>query len=131
MLEVESKVGSVKRNVDEIYNLLTNFKLIESYIPKEQVEDFVVEEDKCSFTVQGQKVVICIIDKEENNFIKYGSDNDSKIKFFFWIQMKSVEIYSTKIKLTLHIDLPFFMHPFVKSKIENALNEVVDKISSL
>lgn len=131
MLKVESKIGTVKRRAEDIFNLLSDFRFIAPYIPKDQVENFVAENDKCSFVVQGQKITICIIDKEENNYIKYGNEAEGPINFFFWIQLKAVESYITKFKLTLHIELPSWMHLFVKGKIEKALNEAVDKISDL
>ncbi len=131
MLKVESKIGKVNRNVNDIYKILSDFNLIEPFIPKNQVEDFAVYENKCSFIVQGQQITLYILDKEENNFIKYGNNGENLVNFLFWVQLKEVEPYLTKFKLTLHLDVPSWMSLMLKSKIEKALNEAVDKISTL
>ncbi|HNV96621.1 MAG TPA: hypothetical protein PKG63_09120 [Bacteroidales bacterium] len=75
------------------------------------------------------KPEIIIIDKEINNYIKFGSGEISPVTFFFWIQMKATEAYVTKIKLTMHLDIPLLAQPFIKGKLEKALNEMMDKIS--
>jgi hypothetical protein len=129
MLKIESKIGTVRRSTDELFALLSNFENIVSFVPKDQVQDLVVEKERCTFTVQGQKMEIIIIDKEINNYIKFGSGEISPVKFFFWIQMKATEAYVTKIKLTMHLDIPLLAQPFIKGKLEKALNEMMDKIS--
>ncbi|HOU98210.1 MAG TPA: hypothetical protein PLP65_05120 [Bacteroidales bacterium] len=129
MLKIESKIGTVRRSTDELFALLSNFENIVSFVPKDQVQDLVVEKERCTFTVQGQKMEIIIIDKEINNYIKFGSGEISPVTFFFWIQMKATEAYVTKIKLTMHLDIPLLAQPFIKGKLEKALNEMMDKIS--
>ncbi|GAB4446285.1 MAG: hypothetical protein Fur0028_00630 [Bacteroidales bacterium] len=129
MLKIESKIGTVRRPVSDLYALLSNFENIVSFVPQDQVQDLMVEKERCTFTVQGQKMEIVIIDKELNNFIKFGSGEASPVTFFFWIQMKEADTYTTKIKLTMHLDIPMLAQPFVKGKLEKALNEMMDKIS--
>lgn len=131
MLKVESKIGTVHRRTEDLFVLLSNFENIVSYVPHDQVQDLVVEKERCTFTVQGQKMEIIIIEKELNNYIKFGSGETSPFKFFFWIQMKEAEAYVTKIKLTMHLDIPLLAQPFVKGKLEKALNEMMDKISGM
>jgi len=131
MLKVESKIGTVRRSSTELFELLSNFENFIAYIPQDQVKDLWIEKDRCSFTVEGQKMEIVIIDKEPQNFIKFGSGEVSPFKFFFWIQMKEVDSYTTKIKLTMHLDIPLMAQPFVKGKLEKALNEMMERLSSM
>lgn len=131
MLKIESKIGTVRRRTEDLFVLLSNFENIVSFVPSDQVQDLVVEKERCTFTAQGQKMEIVIIDKELNNYIKFGSGETSPVKFFFWIQMKEVEASITKIKLTMHLDIPLLAQPFVKGKLEKALNEMMDKISAM
>ncbi|HNV96337.1 MAG TPA: hypothetical protein PKG63_07680 [Bacteroidales bacterium] len=58
MLKIESKIGTVRRSTDELFALLSNFENIVSFVPKDQVQDLVVEKERCTFTVQGQKMEI-------------------------------------------------------------------------
>jgi len=131
MLKVESKIGTVRRSSTELFELLSNFENFIAYIPQDQVKDLWIEKDRCSFTVEGQKMEIVIIEKEPQNFIKFGSGEVSPFKFLFWIQMKEVGPYTTKIKLTMHIDIPLIAQPFVKGKLEKALNEMMERLSSM
>ncbi|MGQ9846562.1 MAG: hypothetical protein ACUVQP_03540 [Bacteroidales bacterium] len=131
MLKVESKIGTVHRRAEELYVLLSNFENIASLVPRDQIQDLVVEKERCEFTVQGQKIEILILDKELNNFIKFGSGAQSPFKFFFWIQMKEVANNISKIKFTIHLDIPLLAQPFIKGKIKNALDELMDKISAM
>lgn len=131
MLKIESKIGTVRRKTEELFVLLSNFENMVSLIPPGQVQDLVVEKERCEFNIQGQKMEIIIVDKELNNFIKYGSGEQSPVKFFFWIQMKETAEYTTKIKLTIHLDIPLLAQPFIKGKIEKALDEMIDKISEM
>ena len=115
MLKIESKIGTVRRSTDELFALLSNFENIVSFVPKDQVQDLVVEKERCTFTVQGQKMEIIIIDKEINNYIKFGSGEISPVTFFFWIQMKATEAYVTKIKLTMHLDIHCLHNPLSRA----------------
>lgn len=131
MLKIESKIGTVRRRTEELFVLLSNFENIVSLVPPDQVQDLVVEKERCEFTVQGQKIEILILDKELNNYIKFGSGEHSPVKFFFWIQMKEVADYTSKIKFTIHLDIPLVVQPFIKGKIKKALDEMMDKISAM
>lgn len=131
MVKVESKIGTINRDVSDVYNLLSNFDYISRYLHFSEVQDIKVEDNRCSFTLNNQRVSIVILEKEENNYIKFGSDENSAIKFFFWIQMKSAGPYLTKIKLTIHMEVPLLFRMMVKKLLEKGLNEAVDMLSKI
>ncbi len=131
MIKVESKVGTIHRDISDVYNLLSNFNLITKYLPSNAIQDLKVENNRCTFTINNQRLSIVILEKVENNYIKFGSDEDSAIKFFFWIQMKSARPYLTKIKLTMHIDAPWLLNFMIKKSLEKGLNNAVDILSKL
>ncbi|MCX7861747.1 MAG: hypothetical protein N2449_01985 [Bacteroidales bacterium] len=131
MLKVESKIGTVRRDVNSIYQLASNFENLSTILPAEYSQNIKFEPDKCTITHEGQSITVYIIDKEENNYIKFGTDENTPIKFYFWIQFKETAPYETKIKLTIHMDVPIFIQPFIKNKIKKGLDDAIDKISQL
>lgn len=132
MLKINSKVGIINRNVEDIYSKFSNITNILNQIPEEYKKDISVENE--TIIINNPLIgtlKIKILDLKKNDTIKYGTTEDSKIQFFFWIQLKPIEPYKTKFRFVLHIDIPILLRPFVKGKLEDALNEMVDKISAI
>lgn len=131
MMTVESKVGRILRPAEDIYNILSDFRKIEPLIPKDQVKNFIAEEDSCSFEVEKAGTLeIKIINREPFSLIKYTGGGSIQLEFFFWVQLKEAAPGDTRLKLTLKADIPQMMQFMVKGKIEKALNDLVDKISA-
>ncbi len=131
MLKVESKVGIIHRSAEDIFNVFSNFNNFISYLPQEHFQDVQITDDSCSFTSNGQFIKVLILEKQPFKTIKYGSDENTAVPFFFWVQLIQIEPYVSKAKLTIHIDIPLMAQPFIKGKIQKALNTLIDKFSSL
>ena len=131
MLKVESKIVTIHRSAEDIYALLSKFENFLPFLPQEQIHDLQIEEDHCSFTVEGQKMELVILEKIPFHTIKYGSGENSPFKFLFWTQLKEIEPFHTKIKLTIHLDVPLMVQPFIKGKLEKALNSMADRFSAM
>jgi carbon monoxide dehydrogenase subunit G len=132
MMKVESKVGKILRPDNEIYAILCDFRKIESLVPKDQVKNFTATEDVCSFEVEKAGTMeIKIINREPFALIKYTGGGSIPLQFFFWVQLKEAAPGDTRIKLTLKAEIPQMMQFMVKGKIEKALNDLIDKISSM
>ncbi|MCX7954068.1 MAG: hypothetical protein N3A01_02635 [Bacteroidales bacterium] len=132
MLKINSKVGIINRNIEYIYSQILNFGNLLNKLPEEYRNKIYFENDTIIIndeTIGTLKVKI--LEKKTNDTIKFGTDEDSKINFFLWIQLKPLEPYKTKFRLVLHIDVPLLLRPFIKGKIEDGINEIVDKISAL
>lgn len=132
MMTVESKVGKILRPAEEIYAILSDFRKIESLVPKDQVTNFKATEDTCSFEVEKAGTMeIKIVNREPFALIKYTGGGSIPMQFFFWVQLKEAAPGDTRIKLTLKAEIPQIMQFMVKSKIEKALNDLIDKISAM
>jgi carbon monoxide dehydrogenase subunit G len=131
MMVIESKVGKILRPIEDIFGLLSDFRRIVPLLPPEHVKNVIATEGTCSFSVEGAGTMeIKIIQREPFALIKYTGGETTPMQFFFWVQLKEASPGDTRLKLTLKADVPKMMQLMVKSKIEKALNDLVDKISA-
>jgi carbon monoxide dehydrogenase subunit G len=132
MMTIESKVGKILRPAEDIYSILSDFRKIESLVPKDQVKNFTATESVCSFEIEKAGTMeLKIINREPFALIKYTGGGSVPLQFFFWVQLKEAAPGDTRIKLTLKAEIPQMMQFMVKGKIEKALNELIDKISAM
>jgi len=131
-MQVESKVGKIEKKAEEIFKIISDFRKIEPLVPKEQIKDFIATEDNCTFTVENYGTLqLKIANKEPFKLVKYTGGENSPLNFFLWIQLKEIAVTDTRIKITLRTDVPKIAEIMVKKKVEKALNNLIEKISSL
>ncbi len=131
-MQIESKTGKILRPAEAIYNIISDFSKIEPLIPKDKVKDFTATEDICSFTAEGAGTIeLKIVNREPFSLVKYTGGGNIPLKFFLWIQLKEAAINDTRIKITFRADIPKAMEVIFKSKIEKALNSLINKISGI
>lgn len=123
----ESKIQSIPAPVDKVYPALSNLKNLErvrELIPADKVQEMDITEDAVKFKVDGlaQKVTIRIVDKIENDTIKFGLDN-MPMTANFWIQLKEVAPNDTRVKLTVKADIPMFFRMMIEKKLQQGLDD--------
>ena len=69
-----------------------------------------------------QKVAIRIVDKIENDTIKFGLDN-MPMSANFWIQLKEVAPNDTRVKLTVKADIPVFFRMMIEKKLQKGIDD--------
>ncbi len=123
----ESKIQSIPAPVDKVYPVLSNMMNLErvrDLIPADKVQEMDLSEDAVKFKVDGlaQKVTIRIVDKIENDTIKFGLDN-MPVAGNFWIQLKEVAPNDTRVKLTVKADIPVFFRMMIEKKLQQGLDD--------
>ena len=123
----ESKIQSIPAPVDKVYPVLSNMMNLErvrDLIPADKVQEMDLSEDAVKFKVDGlaQKVTIRIVDKIENDTIKFGLDN-MPVAGHFWIQLKEVAPNDTRVKLTVKADIPVFFRMMIEKKLQQGLDD--------
>lgn len=123
----ESKIQSIPAPVDKVYPVLSNMMNLErvrDLIPADKVQEMDITEDAVKFKVDGlaQKVTIRIVDKMENDTIKFGLDN-MPVAGNFWIQLKEVAPNDTRVKLTVKADIPVFFRMMIEKKLQQGLDD--------
>jgi len=123
----ESKIESIPAPVAQVYPALSNLSNLErvkDLIPQDKVTEMEISSDAIRMKVDGlgQKITIRIVDRIENDTIKFGLDN-VPMDMNFWIQLKEVSPMDTRVKLTFKADLPLMFRMMLEKKIQQGLDD--------
>lgn len=132
-VKYESKIHSAAASAEQIYKVLSNLNnlnRVKDLIPKDKVQELEISEDCVRMKVDGlgQKIAISIVDKIENDTIKFGAAN-IPMEMNFWIQLKEVTPNDTRIKLTLKADLPMMFKMMLDKKLQNGIDQAAEMLA--
>ena len=128
MEKYESKQVKINKPDSAIYALLSDFNNF-TPILKDQVDNWQVDGDSCSFTVKGITVTLNMVEKTPYSSIKFSGEEGSPFEFFFWIQLKGVAPDDTRMRLTLHANLNMMMKMMLGKKLEKGIDDIAEKIA--
>jgi len=130
MKTYESKIVSIKRLDEDVFKVLSNFKNFSPFVQAAQIENWEADDDWCKFSVKGMgNAGLRIIEREPSKTIKITGDGGIPFEFFFWIQLKQVAPYDTRMKLTLKADLNMMMKMMVGSKLQEGIDTMAEQIA--
>ncbi len=129
----ESKICSIPNDAHTVYSVLGNLRNLErvkDMIPKEKVQEIEIMDDAIRMKVDGlgQKFTIRIVDRIEDDTLKFGFDN-LPISLNFWIQLKQVTPQDTRIRLTLKADIPFMFRMMIEKKLQQGLDQAAEMLT--
>ena len=129
----ESKITSSPCSAQQIYRVLSNMENIErvrEYIPQDKIQEMEIEPDRIRLKVDGlaQKITIAIVDRIENDTIKFGAEG-IPMQANFWIQLKEVNPTDTRIKLTIKADIPMMFKMMLNKKLQEGLDQAAEMLA--
>lgn len=129
----ESKITSAPCSAEQIYRVLSNMESlnrVKDLIPKDKIQEMEIEPDRVRIKVDGlaQKITIAIVDRIENDTIKFGAEG-IPMDANFWIQLKELNPTDTRIKLTVKADIPFMFKFMVEKKLQTGLDQAADMLA--
>ena len=129
----ESKITSAPCSAQQIYRVLSNMQNVErvrEFIPADKVQEMEIEPDRIRMKVDGlaQKITIAIVDRIENDTIKFGAEG-IPMNANFWIQLKELAPNDTRIKLTVKADIPMMFRMMIGNKLQDGLNQAADMLA--
>jgi len=129
----ESKVTSAPCPAEQIYRVLSNMENLErvrEFIPQDKIQEMEIESDRVRLKVDGlgQKITIAIVDRKENDTIKFGAEG-IPMDANFWIQLKELSPVDTRIKLTVKADIPMMFRMIIGKKLQEGLDQAADMLS--
>ena len=131
MTEYESKIVAILRTPEDIFRVLSDFRLFTPFIPQDKLEGWEADEDSCRFTVQGiGQTGLKIIEKEPFKTVKITGDGRLPFEFFLWIQLKEAAPYDTRMKLTLKADLNVMLKMMLNKQLEEGINMMAEQIAA-
>ncbi len=139
-MKVESSVKQIAHSQQSVYNMLSDMNNVaklkdkvdevagtdsQAAEMKDKLKDLSFDADSISVNISPVgNVSMHIVEREEPKMVKFESVN-SPLSFKFWIQMLPVEPTTSKIRLTIDADVPFF----AKGMVEKPLKEGIEKIA--
>ena len=129
----ESKITSAPCSAQQIYRVLSNMQNVErvrEFIPQDKIQEMDIEPDRVRMKVDGlgQKITIAIVDRIENDTIKFGAEG-IPMDTNFWIQLKELSPSDTRIKLTVKADIPMMFKFMVDKKLQQGLDQAADMLA--
>ena len=133
--KIESKITSAASTAADVFSVVSNLETltrVPQLIPQDKVSDMEYGQDYVRFKVDGlgQKVCIRMVDKEENNFVKFAAEG-IPMSLNFWIQMKQVAPEDTRIRLTFKGELPMFVQMMLGNKLQTGLDQAADMLAQM
>lgn len=129
MEKYESKQQQIRRTAEQIYSALSSFN---NFTPMVQgrVEEWNADDDVCSFKVKGMPVRLRMVEREPNKTIKIQGDDGTPIDFTFWLQLKEVAPYDTRMRIVVHAELNMMMRMMIGKKLQGAVDQMAEAIAT-
>lgn len=144
MTKFESSVKQIPHSQKSVYAMLSdlsNIQRLKDHLPeeatdndemnkiKDKLKNLSFDQDSLSINVDpiGQ-VSMRIIERDEPKMIKLESEK-SPFAFKFWIQVLPVTEASSKMKLTIDADIPFFAKSMVAKPLQEGIEKIADALA--
>ena len=146
MTKFESSIKQIPHSQKSVYAMLSdlsNIQRLKDHLPeeatdndemnkvKDKLKNLSFDHDSLSIKVDpvGQ-VSMRIIERDEPKMIKLESEK-SPFAFKFWIQVLPVTEASSKMKLTIDADIPFFAKSMVAKPLQEGIEKIADALAMI
>lgn len=131
-MKLESKIGKIAYSSEIVYNFLTNYDNFKKFIPTDKIQDWETGDDWCKFKVSPIGATgIKTVEKEPFSLIKLANLDEGQYNFFFWVQLKQVDVADTRIKLTIDVNLNPMLQMMAKKPLQDFLDKLVDQMATV
>jgi hypothetical protein len=109
---------------------MENIERVREYIPQDKIQEMEVSPDCIRIKVDGlaQKITIAIVDRIENDTIKFGAEG-IPMDANFWIQLKELSPVDTRIRLTIKAEIPMMFKMMLNKKLQEGLDQAADMLA--
>ena len=146
MTKFESSIKQIPHSQKSVYAMLSdlsNIQRLKDHLPeeatdndemnkvKDKLKNLSFDQDSLSINVDpiGQ-VSMRIIERDEPKMIKLESEK-SPFAFKFWIQILPETEASSKMKLTIEADIPFFAKSMVAKPLQEGIEKIADALAMI
>lgn len=128
MEKYESKQQQIRRSAEQIYTALASFNNLTPVV-QDKVEEWQADDDVCSFKVKGMSLRLKMVEREPFKTIKIQGDEGTPMDFTFWLQLKEVAPYDTRMRIVLHADLNMMMRMMIGKKLQGAVDQMAEAVA--
>ena len=128
MVNYKSKKAVVSKAPYELYMAFVDMRNFIQFLPEDKKADVTAEYDSIHASVQGFNIGVRVTDRVPYSRIAFADDG---APFKFALQMHfnpAADPYKTDFQIELDADLNFMMKTLLGSKIQGALDKVVDSL---
>ena len=128
MVNYKSKKAVVSKAPYELYMAFVDMRNFIQFLPEEKKADVTADYDSIHASVQGFNVGVRVTDRVPYSRIAFADDG---APFKFALQMHfnpAADPYKTDFQIELDADLNFMMKTLLGSKIQGALDKVVESL---
>lgn len=123
---INSELNSTKSKLRNLFDFLSDFKNFHQVLPADKVENFIFNENECSFNIRGiTPMKVRIIEKVPTSHILFSSEGLAKFNF----SLKANFIGDSDLPGTCSVDLTGDLNPIIRSMAEKALQSLVNTMS--
>ncbi|MBP3662211.1 MAG: hypothetical protein J6J25_03790 [Bacteroidales bacterium] len=128
MVNYKSKKAVVSKAPYELYMAFVDMRNFIQFLPEDKKADVTADYDSIHASVQGFNIGVRVTDRVPYSRIAFADDG---APFKFALQMHfnpAADPYKTDFQIELDADLNFMMKTLLGSKIQGALDKVVDSL---
>jgi len=128
--KIESKVTKNPCIDSQLYTFITDFRNIGLMMPPEMKDKATFTKDTITFQAgAGMQITMHIVEQIPNSLVKLGAEGAKELTI--WIQLKQVAPYDTRIRVTLHINLPMIAKMLSKKKLQTFVDGFADALAQI
>ena len=131
MAEYKSKRAIVSKAPYELYMAFVDMRNFIQFLPEDKKADVKADYDSVQAMVQGFSIGVKVTDRVPYSKIEF-ADNGAPFQFKLTMHFEPAgDPYKTDFHIDLDADLNFMMKTLLGSKIQGALDKVVDSLVDL
>ena len=127
-VEIKSKRATVSKAPYELYMAFVDMRNFVQFLPEDKRADVTADFDSIHAVVQGFNIGVKVTDRTPYSKISF-ADDGAPFKFELVMHFDAAsDPYKTDFQIVLDADLNFMMKTLLGSKIQGALDKVVDSL---
>jgi len=131
-VKVESKIGSLQCDEQRIFGFFSDCTTFQQFDLTDKVKNWHADKDSFSFTVDGAgDIIFRIIDRHPNDLIKFSIENNYAENIFLWIQLKSIDPFNTRLKLTAKMETNPMLRMMISKPLKQGLDRIVETLERI
>lgn len=130
MQKYVSQITRSQRLASDLYTRFSDLRVLAALLPPDEFQPIELTPDLCTF--QSKKLGetgIRVVDRAENSMLKFADINGRPFAFFLWFQFKEVASYDTRIRITLHLEVPSILKFAIKGRIQKGIDQLAEAIA--
>lgn len=126
-----SQFQVMKDNMTPEQKAMIKAKIAEQGDGKFTLSDFSFSRDTALFRVSGMQIGIGIVERQEPmKCVKFAADQ-SPVEMTLWIQLLPQSAYETRCRVTVEVDIPFYLKPLVGKKIDGVADQIAEMLTRI